>query len=230
MTTTGRTIAFGDIHGCSKALEVLLVALAPQADDVLVMLGDAIDRGPDSKGVIDQLLALQEKCKLVPILGNHEQMLIDAREGRIPLPQWRMYGGSETLDSYGGDHTCAAMEEHIDFIRTWGDYSETPSHFFAHGNYVPSKPLSEQPWHLMRWESLRETTPAVHCSGKTAVLGHTSQKSGKVLNLGYLVCIDTYCHGGGWLTAYEPETGKLWQANNQGQLQEAELAPPRRVS
>ena len=226
MKTSGRTIAIGDIHGCSDALDLLLDELALQPVDVVVMLGDAIDRGPDSKGVIDRLLSLQEECTLVPILGNHEQMLLDARDCRIPLQQWRMYGGTETLESYGGDHTSKELESHIEFIRTWGDYHETPSHFFAHGNYQPEIVLGDQPWHLMRWESLRGNLPKVHCSGKTAVVGHTSQKNGQPLNAGHLVCIDTYCHGDGWLTALEPETGKLWQANERGEVQEGKLGPP----
>jgi serine/threonine protein phosphatase 1 len=62
--------------------------------------------------------------------------------------------------------------------------------------------------------------PARHCSGKVAVVGHTPQKSGEVLDLGYLKCIDTFCHGGGWLTALEVGTGKVWQANRAGEVRE----------
>jgi serine/threonine protein phosphatase 1 len=60
--------------------------------------------------------------------------------------------------------------------------------------------------------------PARHCAGKVAIVGHTPQKSGEVLDLGYLKCIDTFCHGGGWLTALEVGTGKVWQANLAGQM------------
>ena len=227
MSSSGRTIAVGDIHGCDFALKTLLDALGLGETDTLVMLGDAIDRGPGSREVIDQLLALQQSSNLVPILGNHEQMLLDARDGRIPLSNWLMYGGTETLDSYGGDFDDKSLAEHIEFVRSWGDYYETPGHFFAHGNYRPDLPFHEQPWHLERWESLRSKMPEMHCSGKTAVLGHTSNKQGQVLNVGYLVCIDTYCHGGYWLTAFEPETGQLWQASQQGELQELMLPAPR---
>ena len=78
----------------------------------------------------------------------------------------------------------------------------------------------------MRWESLRYLLPKMHCSGKTAILGHTSNKQGEILNLGYLVCIDTYAHGGGWLTALEPDADKVWQANIRGEYREGELPPP----
>ncbi len=59
--------------------------------------------------------------------------------------------------------------------------------------------------------------PARHCSGKVAVVGHTPQQSGEILDLGFLKCIDTFCHGGGRLTALEVNTGKVWQANLAGE-------------
>ena len=224
--TSGRTIAISDIHGCATALRTLLAALELRTEDTLVMLGDAIDRGPDSCDVIEQLMAVGECCELVPILGNHEQMLLDAHERKIPLHNWLMHGGAETLDSYGaGTRLSELPANHIDLLYTWGDYHETAGHFFAHGNYLPKKKLSLQPWEDMRWLSLREFLPGPHVSGKTAILGHTSNKQGKIANHGHLICIDTYCHGGGWLTALEPETGKVWQADEAGELRESELPP-----
>ena len=77
-----RTIAIGDIHGCSTAQAKLIELIDPQPDDVLVPLGDFVDRGIDSKGVIEQLISLADRCRLVPILGNHEEMMLGAREGR----------------------------------------------------------------------------------------------------------------------------------------------------
>jgi serine/threonine protein phosphatase 1 len=65
-------------------------------------------------------------------------------------------------------------------------------------------------------------TPGPHESGKTVIVGHTSQKSGEILDLGHLVCIDTYCHGGSWLTALEVTTGQVWQANRNGELRPLE--------
>ena len=122
-------------------------------------------------------------------MGNHEEMLLAAIDGLIPLQEWLQHGGAETLDSYGKGFVPARLPvEHINFIRSWGDYYETPSHFYAHGNYLARKPLAQQPWHEMRWESLRDSLPKMHCSGKTAILGHTSNKQGEVANLG-LSCL-----------------------------------------
>jgi serine/threonine protein phosphatase 1 len=90
-------------------------------------------------------------------------------------------------------------------------------HIFVHAYYEPDRPLREQPGGGLRWSSL-PPVPARHCSGKVAIVGHTPQKSGEVLDLGYLKDIDTFCHGGGWLTALEIRTGKVWQANLAGEM------------
>lgn len=228
MSDQGRTIAIGDIHGCATALEHLLHRLRLNSQDHVIVLGDVVDRGPDSCGVVQQLIRLAQRHCVSFLLGNHEQMLLEAIEGRMPRQQWLGFGGSETLDSYrNGAATNVIPDEHIDFIRGWGDYYETDSHFFAHGNYRPDLDLADQPWDELRWISLAAYTPPPHRSGKTAILGHTSNKQAEVVNLGHLVCIDTYCHGGGWLTALDVTTGRLWQANQQGVVRTEELPPIR---
>lgn len=221
-----RVIAIGDIHGCATALATLVDGLKLQQDDVVVMLGDAVDRGPDSRGVIQQLMSLAGRCQLVSIVGNHEQMMLEALDGDIPIQEWLMHGGAATLDSYGrGAGINAVDAAHVDFMRSWGDVYQTDSHFFAHGNYIASRPLETQPWIDLRWQSLNWHTPAAHISGKTAVLGHTSNKQGNVVNLGHIVCIDTYCCGGFWLTAFDTTTGQIWQANEPGEFRTGELPP-----
>lgn len=212
-----RTIAIGDVHGCATALRAVLELIEPRADDTIVTLGDCVDRGPDSRGVIDQLLALRERCRLVPLLGNHEEMMLNFLDGRAQPDNWLLCGGQATMDSYlADDGKPQVPQEHVDFIRSWGDYWETDTHFFAHGGYHPDQPLAGQRWHMWRWHSLRDSIPKPHASGKIAVVGHTSQKSGEILDVGHLICIDTFCYGGGWLTALEPATGKVWQVDRHG--------------
>ena len=228
--TTGRVIAIGDVHGCLAALDAVLEMVAPVEGDVLVCLGDAVDRGPDSRGVIARLLELHRAGLLVPILGNHDLMLLEYLNlsGRAKEEgagnEWLFHGGAETLQSYGGNGEYVD-EAHTDFIRTWGDCVVAERHFFVHANYYESVPLKHQPWDHLRWESLMARVPGPHTSGKTAVVGHTAHKRGAVMNLGHLVCIDTWCVGEGWLTALEPETGRLWQAREDGQARTGELPP-----
>ena len=63
----------------------LLYAIETRPEDVIVTLGDYIDRGPDSRGVLERLIKLKEQCRLVPLLGNHDQMLLDVRSGKYPI-------------------------------------------------------------------------------------------------------------------------------------------------
>lgn len=215
---SGRTIAIGDIHGCALALKSLLAAIAPRAEDTIITLGDHIDRGPDSRGVIDTLMALARRCRVVPILGNHDQMLLDALDDPGRTRCWLISGGDATLRSYGIDHPADLPGSHLDWICACVDYHETATHIFTHACYFPEVPMAEQPPLALRWESIRDEVPAPHVSGKTAVVGHTSQKSGEVLDAGHLVCLDTYCFGGKWLTAYDVHARRVWQASRTGTL------------
>lgn len=224
----GRTIAVGDIHGCSDALAAVIDAVAPGPTDTVVTLGDYIDRGPGSREVLDQLIRLAGRCRLVPLLGNHEEALLDALGDKDALRRWLTLGGADTLRSYGwapgGPRRVLAdwfPKPHREFIAACRGYFETPGHLFVHAGYVPELPLGEQPALALRW---RVTDPAVavpHHSGKVAVVGHTPQQSGEVLDLGFLVCIDTNCARGGWLTALEVGTGQVWQADRTGRLRAA---------
>ena len=96
-----RLFAIGDIHGCLPALETLLAAIQPQPDDTIVTLGDYVDRGPQSREVIERLLRLQE-CRLIPLLGNHDEMLLMIYDGQRELYiDWLLFGGNTTMASYG---------------------------------------------------------------------------------------------------------------------------------
>jgi serine/threonine protein phosphatase 1 len=220
-----RLIAVGDVHGCSRALRTLIDLIEPAEDDTIVTLGDYVDRGPDSRGVIDRLITLSRQFRLVPLLGNHDQMFLEARPGgsysRDREPErhdlWLGYGGDATLASYGdsGDLSQVPLD-HFAFLESCRTWYESPTHLFAHANYLAEAPMDEQPEWILLWESLRERVPTRHVSKKTFILGHTSQKTGSVLDLGHLICIDTYCHGGGYLTAFEVNSRRIWQVDRQG--------------
>lgn len=212
-----RLIAIGDIHGCSSTLRTLLAAIGPTPDDTIVTLGDYVDRGLDSKGVLDELIALADRCRLVPILGNHDEMMLHARGGRDDLRFWLECGGQTDLDSYGDRVGLNAVpREHFRFLASCRAYFETETHFFTHANYRADLPLDRQDEQTLRWLSLRDYVPGPHISGKTAVVGHTPQK--EVLDLGHLICLDTNCCDGGWLTALDVTTGRIWQADEAGRL------------
>lgn len=214
----GRTIAIGDIHGCLAALDALLAAVAPAPDDTIVTLGDYVDRGMQVRECIDRLVELGRRCRLVPILGNHDSMFLDVRDGAEGLLEWLSFGGTTTLYSFGAKTPQEVPEPYVQFLRGCVPYFETATHLFVHASYLAELPLSAQPGYVLRWESLRDRQPGPHYSGKKAVAGHTAQKDGHVLDLGYLACIDTCCYGGGWLTALDVETGRLWQADKEGRM------------
>lgn len=214
-----RTIAIGDIHGCLAALETLLETVRPQPHDTLVLLGDYVDRGPDSRGVLERLIGLRRQCRLIPLLGNHDELMLQVHDGQMQLYiDWLLFGGNATLDSYGTLRPEDITPAHIEFLRNCPLYHETDRHFFLHGTYLADLPLSSQPRELVLWESIKNCRPGPHCSGKTAIVGHTSQKSGEILDLGYLKCIDTRCYGDGWLTAMDVDSGQVWQADKTGKL------------
>jgi serine/threonine protein phosphatase 1 len=219
LTMSRRTIAIGDIHGCSTALSRLIEEIQPTEDDTIVTLGDYVDRGPDSRGVIDELLELIERCELVPLIGNHEQMLLDAIVSPDALEFWRDVGGAQTLASYGGSLDQIPPHHQV-FFRGLHRHYETDQHFFVHANYDPELALDQQPDRLLFWEHIVHTLPARHRSGKTAIVGHTPQGTGEILDLGHVICIDTYCFGGGWLTALDVEHGDVWQVSREGELRE----------
>ena len=81
---SGRLIAIGDIHGHAAALESILDAILPGPDDTIVTLGDYINRGPDSRKVLDLLIDLSRRCQLIPILGNHEEAVLYGAVGFNP--------------------------------------------------------------------------------------------------------------------------------------------------
>lgn len=214
-----RVLAIGDIHGCRAALDSLLAAVAPGRDDLLVTLGDYVGRGPRSREVLERLIPLYAEDRLVPILGNHDQMMLEARHDPTKLAEWRKGFGGATLASYGGGLETVPSSHWKFLEHACRDWFEIDTHFFVHANAYADLPLADQPVYMLRWETFVDPPP--HCSGKIMVCGHTSQKDGRPVNLGHAICIDTWAHGGGWLTCLEARSGRVWQANERGQVRQA---------
>lgn len=216
-----RIFAIGDVHGCSTALRRLDSELRFRSSDKVIMLGDYVDRGPDSKGVVDYLLELQLRCQLVSLRGNHEIMMLRAREDRTALTEWLGCGGDATLDSYHCQTFADIPDSHWQFLTSTVAYHETETDFFVHANAYPDYDLADQPDYMLFWEFFGDPSP--HHSGRRMICGHTSQKSGVPKDVGHAVCVDTHAFGGGWLTCLETRTGLYWQANQQGQIRANQL-------
>lgn len=228
-----RTLAIGDIHGCPFALDALLAAVRPTPADTLVFLGDYVDRGPDSRGVIDRVLALRKTHKVVALRGNHELMMQRARTGKDEYRMWCSVGGLQTLGSYGKSPGRAGTladvpAEHWEFIeKECVDYHETETHIFVHAGVDPGTPMNEQEELWLFWEFLNPARPIAHESGKTVICGHTSQRTGEILDLETTVCIDTFIYGGGWLTCMDVLSGRYWQVNVIGKVRTGVRGHPR---
>jgi len=233
-----RTFAIGDIHGCLVALRTLDQHLNFSVEDTVITLGDYVDRGPSSCGVLEYLIALRQRCKLIMLRGNHEVMMLDARTDQRALLSWMINGGDATLESYGeqAQGTEAIPQEHWAFLEQTLPYYEPDKQegaisqcFFVHANAHPKKPLSKQDDTVLYWHHLDPPRQSPHVSGKRMICGHTSQKSGKILALGekddpHTVCIDTWACGGKWLTCLDVETLQYWQANEAGKTREGSLS------
>jgi serine/threonine protein phosphatase 1 len=222
-----RLLAIGDVHGCLTALDTLLATVNPGPEDQIVTLGDYVDRGPNSRGVVDRLIELTARGNLIPLRGNHDEMMLDARQGR-DWSMWVSCGGKEALRSYGhffphDKDVSRVPERHWVFLlHDCRDWYETDRYLFVHAIVDAHLPVADQPLELLHWSKLYE--PIVHCSGKVVVCGHTRQPSGLPLNWGTTICIDTGVYDrDGWLTCLDVHTGEYWQANQRGETRKGQL-------
>ena len=188
-------IAIGDIHGCAKTLEALLERLSPGPDDHIVFVGDYIDRGPDSKGVIDQLLALRETHTCTFLRGNHEVFFLNSVLGNgADSEVWHMNGGVQTLQSYAKDKQAQIPETHVEFIKNTKMYLDTPNYFFVHAGLQPhltvAANLEEPNEKVFLWD--RSHLSARYLAWeKPVICGHTPQPD--PINHPQLISIDTGC-------------------------------------
>ena len=151
MDNSKRLIAIGDIHGEIEKLNELLNQLALQKDDTLVFLGDYIDRGLNSKEVINCLIELSKKTNCIFLKGNHEDLLLKALETRTEndVLNWLIAGGGRTIDSYEKIENIFKL--HSNFFDKLKPYYLTEKYLFVHAGINPNKTLEEQDEDDLLW-------------------------------------------------------------------------------
>jgi serine/threonine protein phosphatase 1 len=174
-----RKLVIGDVHGCWKTFKRLLDAIGLDRTDTLYLLGDLIDRGPDSRGVIETILQLQQGgFDIRPIRGNHEMMLILAATTGVfeDLILWLNNGGEATLSSYGVDHPKDIPGEHWEFLVGLPYYRTTSHYLFVHAglDFSLDDPLSVAGRTAMLW-TRDGGGDSKKIGGRTLVTGHTPQ-------------------------------------------------------
>lgn len=223
------TYAMGDIHGRLDHLTEALAFIEQDAGEQpahVIFLGDYVDRGPQSKQVLDLLMAGPTKANHVwtPLAGNHDYMILDYVRGEYEWTMsWMDHGGLNTLESFGFTEQAARIRKaksisiggyalaikdnlvrfpdaYIEFIMNLPLYAEDEHRIFVHAGFSPrdGEPL-EQDHHTVLWIR-REFLDAQHDFGKLIVHGHTPSKSGPEYLPPYRLGLDTgaaiYPNGG----------------------------------
>jgi serine/threonine protein phosphatase 1 len=174
-----RIYAIGDIHGCLGHLKLLLEKIQPDfSHHRLVFIGDYIDRGPDSKGVIDFIINLKKKFtpeRIICLRGNHEYMFLEYLRGENK-PRFLLNGGSNTVVSYWGqrgDRTESDLPSpHWEFFERLQLLYETEDYIFVHGGLKPGVPLPEQKEEDLLWIR-EEFIFSPEDFGRPVIFGHT---------------------------------------------------------
>jgi serine/threonine protein phosphatase 1 len=203
-----RTFAVGDIHGCLEKLDDLLQRIDPGRDDLLVFLGDYVDRGFKPREVVDRLIALSAEVPCIFLRGNHEQMFIDFLEYGGDRGMFFANGGMRTVQSYLGydafsshSQVVRAMpESHRNFYAEMQWYHEDEGYAYVHAGVRPNVPLQEQDRKDLIWirdEFIFSPTGIE----KKVIFGHTP--FAKPLVKKDKIGIDTGAVYGGPLTAIE---------------------------
>lgn len=223
----GRIFAIGDIHGCVSETEVLLNWLERNEGlsqkDRVIFIGDYIDRGPNSKAVIDLLLQFQKKYSHTIFLkGNHEDMLLDyIGIGGTNKDVYLENGGAPTLGSYGlpeeasvEDILSRIPETHLNFLKNLDSFIGCGDYFFVHAGLNVQRTISKQNTDDIYWireKFLGET----HSFGRVIVFGHTPHAE-ILYNLPYKLGIDTGLVYGNMLSCVELTQQLVYQVLSQG--------------
>lgn len=202
-----RTFFIGDIHGCSKTFKKMVQEkISPNKRDVLCCVGDYIDRGPDSKGVIDYIMELRnEGFQVFTLRGNHEQMLLDSTKSVNDAWLWMMNGGRGTLDGFHVNAVDEIESRYMEFFKHTHLFWETNEFIAVHAglNFEADNPLNDK--ESMLW--IRNfPVDSDFLNGKLLVHGHTpvSKHFITTQNIKQAVNID-----GGCVFKNHPDMGNL---------------------
>jgi serine/threonine protein phosphatase 1 len=214
-----RLFAIGDIHGCFDSLKELVEdKIQLQKSDKLILLGDYIDRGDKSKEVIDFLIELLENgYDVIPLLGNHEAMLLDANGNEKNISIWIQNGGNETLKSFGISSIAKLDTKYLDFFRNLKLFFELENYLFVHAGFNDEieNPFNDS-YHMI-WKC-REKYTHPFLEDKIIIHGHCHIPSDtcdkRIKNNNHVINLDTGCvyagHSSfGRLTALELNTRSI---------------------
>ncbi|MEM8789208.1 MAG: metallophosphoesterase family protein [Pseudomonadota bacterium] len=231
LTENRRIYAIGDVHGCRDALDALLrqidadLAVRPHDRPLLVLLGDYTDRGPDSRGVLDRLIArMRGPVQTVCLLGNHDHSFLrfiqEPQTMMTPKYHWldTALGGQATLASYGvtdltdRDAAYAAFTEsvpaeHLTFLQDLTPMLRLGGYVFVHAGLRPGVALDKQDIDDLIW--IREPFLSYpHDHPGIVVHGHTAVP--EVEHHGNRIAVDTGAVFGGRLSCLVLEGGGVW--------------------
>jgi serine/threonine protein phosphatase 1 len=199
------TYAIGDIHGSLRKLRVLMARCRRHAAGrpaTFVFLGDYIDRGAESAGVVRYLIALQSRLqdRVVALKGNHEDFALGVIDAGTQAEHWLSQGGGATLQSYGVDDARALPRDHVDWWRSLPLRHDDGRRFFVHAGVRPGRPLDAQDEYDMLW--IREPFLSDRRDyGRLIVHGHTPIEGGAPDLRSNRLNLDTGAVFGGPLTA-----------------------------
>jgi len=230
-----RRLAIADIHGCAQTFNQLLEKLELEKQDQVYLLGDYIDRGPDSKGVLDTIMNLiADGYSIQPLLGNHEKLFIDAFRSLEDCSRWRLEGGSATLDSFGMSQLQDIPIKYYNFLKNLPTIAVTDDYVLVHAglDFRFFDPIYDTPEHFRLWERNYTVVPKL-IGNRTLVAGHTVtdlltiEGSVKALKEGSLeancIRLDNGCYdkghiGFGSLVALDLDSKELVRVENSRDL------------
>lgn len=218
------TYVFGDIHGCLSSFETLLKRLNPTKNDTVITLGDYVDRGADSRGVVERLIQLREETNLIALRGNHEIMMSEALQGPPASGFWLLNGGLETLDSYRLRKLSDIPKAHWEFFQGLEDYHVIDNFLFTHATPDPGLAIDDFDEDALFWDRFRELKPRQ--DGHFLICGHTPQDDRRPGVTNGHLCLDTGGVHGGFITALTLETGEYTQANEEGEMRSGTIDLP----